>query len=335
VEETNYYPFGLAMAGISSKAAGKLENRYKYNGRELQNKEFSDGSGLELYDYGARMQDPQLGRWWTVDPMAHERVSWTPYNFCRNNPINNTDPTGALDYPIYSTSGVYLGDDGRTGGDLAFTGELDGKGGFKNLSQFTNNHTQFQTISNIVKQEGVTNDVNEYLWIAHTANNAANGSGKSLYSKLMSGFSSVPKSDKTALSISDNSTTAKFARAGVIDVMSGGADPTGGATLWDGTDFLSWGLKSPNGTPQNKFEEYKSISISGDIYNGFLNSNLSKYTSGKVRYSGTSYNIPADVFTDKANWSNGNFFYNTGEKQPYGLKATGTAGRSIFWKTEK
>jgi hypothetical protein len=103
-----------------------------------------------------------------------------------------------------------------------------------------------------------------------------------------------------------------------------------------GTDFLSRGLKSPNGTPQNKFEEYKSISISGDIYNGFLNSQLSKYTSGKVKYSGSSYNLPADVFTDKANWDKGgNFFYNTGEKQPYGLKATGTAGRSIFWKTEK
>lgn len=34
---------------------------------------------------------------WSVDPMAHERVSWSPYNAFRNNPILNIDPTGALD----------------------------------------------------------------------------------------------------------------------------------------------------------------------------------------------------------------------------------------------
>ncbi|HVT84409.1 MAG TPA: DUF6443 domain-containing protein [Chitinophagaceae bacterium] len=97
LEENAYYPFGLTMQGISDKAlkTNYAENKYRYNaGTELQNEEFSDGSGLETYETSYRSLDPQLGRFGQIDPMADEYHPFSTYQYGINNPNYFNDPLG-------------------------------------------------------------------------------------------------------------------------------------------------------------------------------------------------------------------------------------------------
>ena len=99
-QTTDYYPFGLAIS-----TTGSSNNKYLYNGKEIQ-------SGSGFYDYGARMYDARVGRWFVVDALAEERDWLSTYNYCQNNPMSRIDPDGKLDGDYYDREGNYLGNDG-------------------------------------------------------------------------------------------------------------------------------------------------------------------------------------------------------------------------------
>ena len=87
------------MAWISDKALKTqyAENKLRYNrGTELQNKEFNDGSGLDLYATNFRSLDPQLGRFWQIDPLLEISEDVSPYTYGIDNPILHVDPMGLM-----------------------------------------------------------------------------------------------------------------------------------------------------------------------------------------------------------------------------------------------
>ena len=99
LECNNYYPFGQRW---DQSAYPRIDNRYLFNGKESQ--EFAD---LNLLDYGARMYDSDIGRWWVQDPLATKYYPMSAYAYCQNNPINFTDLWGMA--PIAENDGDIYG----------------------------------------------------------------------------------------------------------------------------------------------------------------------------------------------------------------------------------
>ena len=88
LQSTDYYPFGLAFSD-----ANITNNRYLYNGKELE--DYTIGTSyLGTLDYGARHYDPRIARWTVPDPMAEKYYDLSSYQYCGNNSISYRDPIG-------------------------------------------------------------------------------------------------------------------------------------------------------------------------------------------------------------------------------------------------
>ena len=116
----HYYPYGMAYASgrMSGNAEahpvtgeggnvidGDLEIGGGTGGMELARpgasqpyrflgNELYTSNSLGLYDFSARMYDPALGRFLSVDPMAERYSRVIPYGYCGGNPIRLVDQSG-------------------------------------------------------------------------------------------------------------------------------------------------------------------------------------------------------------------------------------------------
>lgn len=90
LEINEYYPYGYLNYELSSGKSKPL-NKYKYNGKELQT-----DLTWNVEDYGARMYDPVIARWNSIDLLAEKIYNGTPYSYVENNPVVFLDPDGKI-----------------------------------------------------------------------------------------------------------------------------------------------------------------------------------------------------------------------------------------------
>lgn len=87
-EKNNYQSNLSAVPGVDTESY-----RYGFNGMEKDNELKGEANS---YDFGARMHDPRVGRFLSLDPLAAKYPSLSDYAFVANSPLNSIDPDGRL-----------------------------------------------------------------------------------------------------------------------------------------------------------------------------------------------------------------------------------------------
>ncbi|WP_444626866.1 RHS repeat domain-containing protein [Flavobacterium columnare] len=111
-----YYPFGSL---VPNRHGYSKDYRYGFNGKELDNELKGEGNSL---DYGNRMLDTRIGRWFAVDKKERKYPSESSYIFVSNNPIIAIDPDG--DEKIVVSGGADLHNKNRQNFTLAARNQI-------------------------------------------------------------------------------------------------------------------------------------------------------------------------------------------------------------------
>ncbi|MFZ1636001.1 MAG: RHS repeat-associated core domain-containing protein [Chitinophagales bacterium] len=86
-------PFGMVMPGRNWTAGTAEGYGFGFNGKENDDDVKGDDNSL---DFGARIYDPRLGKWLSLDPLQNKYPFVSAYAFAINSPIQALDPDGRL-----------------------------------------------------------------------------------------------------------------------------------------------------------------------------------------------------------------------------------------------
>lgn len=235
--------------------------------------------------------------------------------------LNSLIKNSSEENPIYALDGEYLGNNPiiPKNNNLAFIGEKDEKGGFKNIQQLTDNHTKLILKASTVYGESsaykstMTEDLKKEMFAIASVlerNSIAYGENSELAKK----FRSTSKEKR-------NGTKMQYAIAAEINVLTNGFDYSYGADAWDGEEqamFNSTDYRFSTG----KFELHKNTlgwTISDEHY---------KIWATNV---GKNFDAPQISFTPYSD-EKFNKYYIEGR---INLKSTAVYNKTIFWKTLK
>ncbi len=88
VAYNDYYPFGMLVPNRNYQSP---EYRYGFQGQEKDDEIKGEGNS---YDFGARMLDVRIGRWFRSDPSEYTYPMYSTYSYVNNNPLVYIDPDG-------------------------------------------------------------------------------------------------------------------------------------------------------------------------------------------------------------------------------------------------
>ena len=91
LSNTKLFENSLLAVNYSLVSERTGAHSYGFNGKEKDDE--VEGAGNE-YDFGARIYDPRIGRWLSIDPQARKYPFFSPYLAFGDNPLLFTDPGG-------------------------------------------------------------------------------------------------------------------------------------------------------------------------------------------------------------------------------------------------